>query len=237
MRVAIIGNGGSILNHKNGKFIDSCDKVIRMKQYVTEGHEKHTGTKVDIYASKWFSWFGNKAPYHPKDMSHVKDVDAYWFMFCDPYKKYTFTNTYLEQYLKYSLKNDTPLKNGSIKTHEKYVRYFDLDKYKIRYYPHTFINKLSFNLKIPSNTMKDKKGMTVILEPSVGMRVIQAALSRFRQAEIYITGFDCFLKSSWYWDPKHIINNDHNYMREKIYLDTLIKQNKVIDISNDRISL
>ena len=26
-----------------------------MKQYVTDGYEECTGTKVDIYASKWFS--------------------------------------------------------------------------------------------------------------------------------------------------------------------------------------
>ena len=54
-KIAIIGNGA--VNNKHGKFIDSCDTVIRMKQFVTEGYEEHVGTKLDIYVSKWFSWF------------------------------------------------------------------------------------------------------------------------------------------------------------------------------------
>ena len=237
MKVAIIGNGGSILNNKNGKFIDSCDKVIRMKQYVTDGYEECTGTKVDIYASKWFSWFENKPPYHPNDMSHVSDVDVYWFMFCDPYKKHHPRNAYLKNYLEYSLKNDTPLKDGDIETHEKYLNHFKLPTSKIRYYPYTLINKLSYKLKLSSKVIKDKKGKPALIEPSVGIRVILAALLWFRDAEIYITGFDCFLQSSWYWNPDHIINSDHNYMNERIYLNTLVRQNKLIDISDDRISV
>ena len=233
MKVVIIGNGGSILKNKNGEFIDSCDKVIRMKQYVTDGYEEHTGTKVDIYASKWFSWFENKPPYHPNDMTRVSSVDQYWFTFCDPYIKHIPRNSYLKNYLKYSLKNDTPLKDGDIETHEKYISHFKLDTYKIRYYPYTLINKLAYKLKLSPVVIKDKKDKPALIEPSVGIRVIQAALMRFRNAEIYITGFDCFLQSSWYWDSDHVINNDHNYMNERIYLTTLIHQGKLIDISNE----
>ena len=53
MKVCIVGNGPSCLNKSNGRFIDSCDVVIRMNDCVVDGYEKHIGSKVDVYASRW----------------------------------------------------------------------------------------------------------------------------------------------------------------------------------------
>jgi len=233
MKVAVIGNGDISGNH--GSFIDSCDKVIRMKQYVTKGYEQCVGTKIDIYASKWFSWFDNFKPYSPKDMSHVMDVDQYWFMFCNPYEQHQCTDAYTREYVKYSLKNDNPKKDGSILKHEEYIKSFNIDIERIEYYPAHLISELSSKLKLPSETIQDKKGIDVIIEPSVGIRVLHKTIHDYPESKIYISGFDCFLKSSWYWDSDHIINNDHKYMNEWIYLRTLIKQGKLTDISDERV--
>jgi len=229
MKLAIIGNGGSVLKRKHGKFIDSCDKVIRMKQYITDDYEEYTGTKVDIYASKWFSWFNDFFPYEPKDMSHVSDVDEYWFMFCNPYTTHVTEDVYTKMYINHSLKTDTTQKNGSIMLHEQYIDLFNIPAAKVRYYPVHLVTKLAKQLNLPSHYIQDKKGNNVLLEPSVGTRTLTMAVETYPDAKIYITGFDCFLESSWYWNDRHIINNDHDYISERIYLNTLIKKGVVTD--------
>ena len=230
MKIAVVGNGKSVLDRENGEFIDSCDTVIRMKQYVTDGYEEYTGTKVDIYASKWFSWFSNGTPYAPKNMNHVSDVDEYWFMFCDPYKTHTSKDVYTKMYVEHSLKTDMTRKNGNISLHEQYVDLFNIPISKVRYYPVNLITRLAKQLKLPSYYIKDKKGKDVLVEPSVGIRVLTMALENYPAAEIYITGFDCFLRSSWYWNGHHIINNDHKYLAERVYLQTLINNGSVVEI-------
>ena len=37
--------------NKNGSFIDSCDIVIRMGNYTTDGYEEYIGSKTDVYIS------------------------------------------------------------------------------------------------------------------------------------------------------------------------------------------
>jgi len=227
-KIAIVGNG--ITNNKHGKFIDSCDKVIRMKQYVTKGYEDYVGTKVDVYASKWFSWFDNFKPYNSRDMSHVMNVDEYWFMFCDPNVDHNISSEYSKLYLKYALKCDVPQKNGSLDMHNENIDLFNIPRNKIRYYPIEYIEQLSSKLKLPTTTILDKKGNETIIEPSVGLRTIHQAINVYPNDDIYVTGFDCFLESSWYWNSNHVINNDHNYLSEKIYLEILTKTNKVIQL-------
>jgi len=54
MNIAIIGNGECALNSKNGEFIDSCDLVVRLGNFIIQGYEKYIGTKTDIYVARWF---------------------------------------------------------------------------------------------------------------------------------------------------------------------------------------
>ena len=133
MKIVIIGNGASAIRKKNGDRINNCDKVIRMKQYVTTGFERYVGTKIDIYASKWFSWFDNFKPYSPKIMSHVINVDEFWFMFTNPNHVHTEIDRYTDKYIEFSLKNDTPEKTGDIHAHYKNIDLFNIDESKIRY--------------------------------------------------------------------------------------------------------
>ena len=170
MKVAIIGNGGSVHRKENGPWIDSCDIVVRMKQYVTDGFEKYTGTKIDIYSSKWFSWFDNFAPYKPKNMSHVSSAKEFWFMFPDPNVSIYPKDTYSERYIQYSLKNDTPEKTGTIREHQNNIELFGLNKNKIRYMDIGLLSNLAKNLQLSENIHYDKKGKPILIEPSVGIR-------------------------------------------------------------------
>lgn len=54
MNIAFIANGESALLTKAGRFIDSCDVVIRLGLYETAGYEEFVGNKTTIYGTaKW----------------------------------------------------------------------------------------------------------------------------------------------------------------------------------------
>jgi hypothetical protein len=46
MQIAIIGNSIKCLSQESGSFIDSCDKVIRINNFVIEPYEKYIGSKT-----------------------------------------------------------------------------------------------------------------------------------------------------------------------------------------------
>jgi len=47
--IVVVGNGGSALEYKAGKFIDSCDDVVRFNNYKTDGFEEYVGYKTTIW--------------------------------------------------------------------------------------------------------------------------------------------------------------------------------------------
>jgi len=49
MRVILVGNGTSVLDHNYGRVIDSFDFVVRFNDFVIEGFEKHVGTKTNCW--------------------------------------------------------------------------------------------------------------------------------------------------------------------------------------------
>ena len=49
LNIAIVGNGPSAMSGYNGKFIDSCDIVVRFNMYQTESYEDYVGSKTDIW--------------------------------------------------------------------------------------------------------------------------------------------------------------------------------------------
>lgn len=53
MNVCVVGNGETALINKNGKFIDSCDIVIRLGEFKILKYEDYVGSKTDIYCAKW----------------------------------------------------------------------------------------------------------------------------------------------------------------------------------------
>lgn len=74
---------------------------------------------------------------------------------------------------------------------------------------------------------------------STGFRTILYCLHHFKNEEIYITGFDSFMKSGWYWDIYGLTNNiqrtenfsdGHPWLVEFIKLNELLKSKQLIQI-------
>ena len=234
MSICIVGNGASVLKNKNGHFIDSCDCVVRMKQFVTAGYEDYIGRKIDIYVSKWFSWFENIFPYRPRNMSHVEHVKEFWFLFCDPNLTINSSSDYISNYITYSIKNGMPLKDGDIKKHLDYVNLFNIPHDCLRYMSLEVITDLADQLSLSTELISDKNNNTGIIEPSAGLCTIMMMLSLNPDQQIYVTGFDSFLNSSWYWDNSHRINpRCHNYLKERLILKRLICDQKIVNIDNE----
>lgn len=83
MKIALIGNGESALNNKNGHFIDKCDIVIRLGNFIVDSYEEYVGSKTDIYVSRWY-----KAKYREnKFFQRIKEM---WIprTFCSREQKY-----------------------------------------------------------------------------------------------------------------------------------------------------
>lgn len=87
MKLAIIGNGRNANESETGDFIDSCDEVIRMNNFVTKGFEEFTGTKTTIYGM---------LPYHyeterwmlVEDLDSISSVKMIWASRPEPFVKY-----------------------------------------------------------------------------------------------------------------------------------------------------
>lgn len=50
-RVVVVGNGPSVLSEERGTDIDSFDVVVRINRYQTEGFERFTGERTDVWAT------------------------------------------------------------------------------------------------------------------------------------------------------------------------------------------
>jgi hypothetical protein len=71
-KVAIIGSGPYDTAKPMGKYIDSCDVVVRFNRFSTKGHEKYVGSKTTVWC-----YFANlwKESYHP-----IERVEEVWLV-------------------------------------------------------------------------------------------------------------------------------------------------------------
>ena len=230
MKIAIVGNGASALNKKNGNFIDNCDIVVRLKNFKLEGFESHVGTRINWYGSKWFSWF-DRETYKPLGLPFLNKVENFLFMFFDPSLKLEdHDNVYVHNYGLLQLKNEFPLKVGSLDLHNHYLKHFNILHKRHIYYTPQEINELAVNqLKIDGYAFQLNFKRGILIEPTVGIRTIFKMLRLFPNEEFFITGFDGF-ETGWYWDPKHKANPRHSYFSEILYLKKLTKSKQVYNL-------
>lgn len=231
MKIAIIGNGGCALNKKNGTFIDTCDKVVRMKNFVTSGFEQYVGEKTNIFSSKWFSWF-DRTTNEPLTFDFIKKIETFIFMFFDPNEEFDlqYYPKYIQLYDKLQLKNEFPMRNGSKTLHNEKIKEYGIDFNKIEYMTPDEINDLTYNLlKIKNDYYRKDVNFESIIEPTVGIRTIYKILKLYENEEIYLSGFDGF-ETSWYWDSSHKANNAHFYLKERIVLNYFLKKPNVINL-------
>jgi len=219
IKVCVVGNGGSSLA-LNGKFIDSCDVVIRIKGFSLLGYEDYVGSKTDIWCTKWFSFQENTL----KD-TLIKENVKIWLPFIDPesyihdakirtVNDYIFSNNFIKKSIDISLhqqlKTEIPTNNIQFLTEEELKFMF---------------NCLNINSKLRYTT----SGVNV-MHPTTYICAIILALRRFSGCDLYITGFDGF-NQGYYWDlneeKKHRKTWPHEYQREILYIKKLIYTKRV----------
>lgn len=64
--IAVVGSNNTLLNNNYGEFIDSHDQVVRFNNSITEGYEKHVGSKTDIRVSNGHVYVDHPEHHHLK---------------------------------------------------------------------------------------------------------------------------------------------------------------------------
>jgi hypothetical protein len=223
MKICIVGNGACALKVENGKLIDSCDEVVRIKNFQIDGFEKYIGNKTTIYSSKWFGWFDRKT-YEPLKFNFLDDVHTVVFMFSNE-KPLAHLSEYSLLYNKLQLQNELPFGNKDWDSHIQCLKKFNIDQKNIVYFSLCDVEELCVNiLKIDSKNYITTNGK--MIEPTCGIRTIFKILQLYPDAEIFLTGFDCF-QTNWYWNSTHKINSSHYYLKELLYLKYLEKTQRI----------
>ena len=201
MKVILVGNGSSVMDNQMGEYIDSnFDLVYRINRFKTSGFEKYVGSRVD-------GWF-------------LADTGVQW------------------------LHNPTTEVEGSMRFKEFEYIFFYMPKFKynpsrlpltetIQLLPISVEDKISFEMETANMSLSPHW-------PTTGLVAIEFLLNNYN--EIYTYGFDSqsdIYKYIHYYDEgdKDRLTenykkprNDHDYNKEKEYLDLLRKNKKVIDI-------
>ncbi len=229
--IIIVGNGGCLLNSKNGSKIDSYDYVVRMGNCITRGYEEHTGTKTDLYRASWDRLLHNINKtniYRPIDLS---------FTFHTLLLLERQPDTFHETVSTMLLKNNTKLfkkpffpeisfpdfiflKRNERITHECCLEYFT-KKYNIRTVEHMDIDT-RVNVFLQVNTPA-KQNMVL---PSSGILTLAHIIKTRPNDNITITGFDGFT-TRYYWRDYETYFDGHSSYREKMFIKQLVKDGRI----------
>jgi hypothetical protein len=224
MKICIVGNGGGALKNKNGKFIDLCDEVVRIKNFKTDGFEQYVGSKTTIYSSKWFAWFDRVIHDKPLKFNFLDDVHTLMFMFPDKEESLDFSE-YTLLYKQLQLHNELVIGNRDWDAHLHCLNLFNIQDKSIIYFSLKDVEELCIN-KLKINGRNYIRPGNKIVEPTCGARTVFKILQIYPNAEIFLTGFDCF-QSGWYWDHSHRINHGHYYLNELLYFKSLEKMENI----------
>jgi hypothetical protein len=163
MKIVIIANGYKASIKENGAFIDSCDRVIRMNNFVLNGWEKYVGSKIDII-SLMITGEGATAGLLGSER------------LCEHYKKC----------------NEVWIPDKYAKSHKK-----QRDRAREHFGRFKPVEFIFIDPYIYDNLLEKMKNISISIGseqeyyyPDSGMTVIEACLYRFKNAEIFVTGFD-----------------------------------------------
>ena len=216
----IVGNGGSSLNSKNGKFIDKCDIVIRVKSFITNGFEEFVGSKTDIWCTKWFSYL--ESPF--KNEINF-DNTKLWLPILDP--NTSSEDKSLSTIKEYIFKNNFRSRELEILKHNELLN--EIGHNNIFLLTEKELKQIIEILQINSNVIHTKSGLNVF-HPTTYLLSIFLSLKRFPDHHIHITGFDSF-KKGYYWNlnenKKYTKSWPHHYNREELYIKKLIYSNLI----------
>jgi len=218
-KVCIVGNGGSSLK-LNGRFIDSCDIVIRIKGFNLLGYESYIGSKTDIWCTKWFSYQENTLK-----STLLKENVKIWLPFIDPENyinddKFKIINDYI-------FSTNFTKKNIDLQLHQQLKA--EISVSNLQFITEEELKFCFSCLNLNSNLCYTASGINV-MHPTTYICAIILALRRFDGCDLYITGFDGF-KQGYYWNltekKKHEKTWPHEYQREFLYIKKLILTKKI----------
>jgi len=175
MRVVIVANGYKASLKENGDFINSCDRVIRMNNFLIDGWENYVGNKIDII-SMMITGEGATAGLlgSHRLIENYKKCNEVWIP--DKYAK-----------------GHQPRR---ARARDHFGRFKPLEFIFVDPYVYDALyNKMKFISESLGNTME-------WYYPDSGMTIIEACLYRFKDAEIFVTGFDPARKypHKYYWE-------------------------------------
>ena len=196
MKVILVGNGSSVVDHEMGEYIDSeFDLVYRINRFKTKGFESCVGSRVD-------GWF-------------LADTGIQW------------------------LENPTDEVEGSLRYTEFEYVFICMPKFK---FTNQFIH--SETIQLLSCDYEDQINSVINLNPhwpSSGLIAIQFLVENYEK--IYVHGFDGMNKKykfTHYYDEDDSDRLtekwtsgrriDHDFEKEREYINFLRKDKKVIDI-------
>lgn len=226
-KIIIVGNGKEILKNKNGSLIDSFDIVVRCNKFkLLDPYTEFTGLKTDFI----FCCCANLFRFFESDDYQVQVVMKMYEDFLNYYK----------------LKDTSLLRKAFFDNFYYQKENFNVNKKILCFLPSNESknynnNKLTYlsEDKIFSNKIIENKHTT-------GFKAINFFKNYFSSYELYITGFDSFLKSYCYWEKP--INNylttkilikvktnnykNHPYLNEYILIKQMIKEGSLKLISS-----
>jgi len=222
MKIVVVGNGAGSLKRQSGRFIDSSDLVIRINDYQTDGFEEAIGSRTDVHMLN--SWA--KVP--ALEATRVAALSEVWFAFPDPSTWGAVSvprNSYDAEYLN-RWRTDLSAEESDVDAHGAAVRQF-IPTVKRRYFDASNVLALVAALKLEgSKLMVGTDGKLV--QPTTGAKSIWFAKALYPDAEIFITGFDGFQLSTYYWKPSMPDQYDnHAYVLELEWLDMLSRSREI----------
>lgn len=218
-KLCIIGNGGTSLN-ENGVFIDTCDIVIRIKNFKLDGYEQYVGSKTDIWFTKWFSFLENPI----KNLLSF-DKTKIWLPILDP--DVPIINNSLKLINDYMFTNNFHHKKIDLNLHRKLK--LEIGENNLKFLTEKELQSCLDAIGLSNNLIYTKSGVN-IFHPTTYLYAILLSLQRFPDHKIYITGCDGFEKG-YYWNLNESKRNHktwpHQYQKENLYIKKLIYSNKI----------
>ena len=184
MNICLVGNGPSALKRPTGKFIDSCEIVIRMGNCVIDGHTEYVGSKTTIYTGRWKKLENN--------LSLCEKSDQVWILYPKPPHNW----------------NATHLGDDSVTRDDLSIKRMNISRDKVIYVPEYIQDKYKsiYNRSILPKQSDVKCGFNI---PATGTVALDMALNIYSDHNIYITGFDGYFDSTtYYFNQNRIIGKD-----------------------------
>jgi hypothetical protein len=222
MKIVVVGNGAGSLKTKNGRFIEGCDLIIRINDYQVAGFEDAVGSRTDIHMLNGWA----KIP--DLDATHLSALQEAWFAFPDPAtwrESHANHNPYESEYLA-RWWQDLSVEERETDAHNAAAQRF-IPTATRRYF------NVEHMLALIAALGFQRSGILVgpdgkLVQPTTGLKTIWLARALHPDAEVFITGFDGFQSSSYYWNTSMPDQYDnHAYNLEIEWLNRLC-QNKEI---------